>query len=923
VALNAQALRYKTLMETSTDSIYVINEKGDLQEANAAFLRRRGYTAAELKGLNVADWDAQWSSEQLQERIRQLVGSSAVFETRHRRKDGSVFDVEVCATTVRIGREQLFFAVARDITERKRVGRALDERLRFETLLTELSAAFANLVTTEVDREIDQWLQTLTEFLGVDRASFFQFEEDGTKLYRSHSYTVPGIEPLPQSPAGMKEQFPWITEQLRRGVIVKWSRIPDDMPEEAAKEKEYAAKLGVKSGLNIPVLMDGSVICAISFTSIVAYRDWPDAMVARLRLVGEIFAAALERKRAEAALRESEERFRQIAENLQDVIYMADSKVERLLYVNPAYEQIWGASAASLYQDVRAFMEPIHPDDREIVARVLQEQKEAKCVTVEYRIIRPDGAIHWIRDRSFPVRNAEGEVYRIAGVAGDISESKQREDQLRQSEKQLAEAQHIANVGSWNWDLQSNAASWSDELYRIFGVDRQAFNPAYEEFVAEFVHPEDRALVRGVVESCLKTQQPFSLYYRIIRPDGGQRFIHARGNIVSDEHGNPIRAFGTAQDVTERKQTEEALREAEQKYRDIFENAGEGIFQSTPDGRYIAANPALARMYRFTSPEELIHSLQDISRQVYVDSTRRDEFKRQIEEQGAVRGFEEEVFCKDGSRLWISVNARVVRDGQGAIRYYEGTVQDITERKAAAKELEEANNQLRLLSRRLFDAHEEERRHLARELHDEIGQALTAAKINLQSVAGNGGNADIPRLRETIAILDRLLGQVRQISLDLRPSMLDDLGLVPALRSLLDQQGRRASIEVRFFAEDIPEKLDPEIQTTCFRIAQEAITNTVRHAHARRIDLDLRRDDGNLRVMIRDDGGGFDAASVEGHTVGLGLIGIKERAALVGGRVQIISSPKKGTAVKISLPLHPPRNTAIPRPNPLCMRQSA
>jgi PAS domain S-box-containing protein len=118
-ALNAQALRYKTLMETSTDSIYVLNEKGDLQEANAAFLHRRGYSTAEGKGLNIADWDAQWSREQLQENLRKLVGSSAVFETRHRCKDGSVFDVEVCATSVRIGGEQLFFCVTRDITERK------------------------------------------------------------------------------------------------------------------------------------------------------------------------------------------------------------------------------------------------------------------------------------------------------------------------------------------------------------------------------------------------------------------------------------------------------------------------------------------------------------------------------------------------------------------------------------------------------------------------------------------------------------------------------------------------------------------------------------------------------------------------------------------------------------------------------------
>src|ERR1700720_1557739 len=158
-------------------------------------------------------------------------------------------------------------------------------------------------------------------------------------------------------------------------------------------------------------------------------------------------------------------------------------------------------------------------------------------------------------------------------------------------------------------------------------------------------------------------------------------------------------------------------------------------------------------------------------------------------------------------------------------------------RKRAAKELEEANHQLRLLSRRLFKVQEKERRHLARELHDEVGQALTAAKINLQSVTANGDGATCARLQETTAILDRLLGQVRQISLDLRPSTLDDLGLVPALRSLLDQQGRRASVAVHLSAKNMPENLDPEIQTTCFRIAQEAITNAVRHANATRIDV--------------------------------------------------------------------------------------
>ena len=257
----------------------------------------------------------------------------------------------------------------------------------------------------------------------------------------------------------------------------------------------------------------------------------------------------------------------------------------------------------------------------------------------------------------------------------------------------------------------------------------------------------------------------------------------------------------------------------------------------------------------------------------------------------------------DGSCMTALVNIAPLRNGKGELIGAMNCFQDITERKQAAKELEEANQRLRILSRRLFEVQEEERRHLARELHDEIGQALTAAKINLQSVTGNGGGVTFARLQETTGILDRLLGQVRQISLDLRPSMLDDLGLVPALRSLLDQQGRRASVAVRLSAENIPEKLGPEIQTTCFRIAQEAITNALRHAGATQIEIDLRRENGELRLLVRDNGLGFDVESAQAQPVGLGLIGVKERAALVGGRARIISSPNKGTTIEVSVPL--------------------
>lgn len=490
--------------------------------------------------------------------------------------------------------------------------------------------------------------------------------------------------------------------------------------------------------------------------------------------------------------------------------------------------------------------------------------------------------------------------------------------------------------------------------------------------------------------------------------------------------GKPYALCGITTDITERKVMEEALRQAEEKYRSIFDNAVEGIFQSTSSGRYLSVNPAMARMYGYASPEELMGSVTDIAHEVYVDPDCREALTRLLERQGVVRGFEYEVYRKDGSTIWISESVRAVRDGGGTILYYEGTIEDITERrraeeerkrlaamiessndaimsltegrvsfwnpaaeklfgysseeilgksvnilvpshllgevernverilrgeqiqdyetervrkdgsivpvsltvsplkdahgkivgpfaiirditerKRAEEELQRTLGELRTLSRRLEVVREDERTRIARELHDELGVRLTCLKMDLSRLRPSMNEASRPKLEETVLSMieqvDTTIAAVQGLVAELRPGVLDDLGLVAAIEWQCLDFERRSGIRclVDSSEEDIP--MDSARATAAFRICQEALTNVVRHARAKEIRVHLDKLDRELLLEIHDDGQGILPEKVT-DARSLGLLGMRERAGAVGGALRIVGLPGHGTTVTLRLP---------------------
>jgi PAS domain S-box-containing protein len=314
-------------------------------------------------------------------------------------------------------------------------------------------------------------------------------------------------------------------------------------------------------------------------------------------------------------------------------------------------------------------------------------------------------------------------------------------------------------------------------------------------------------------------------------------------------------------------------------------------------------------MLGFESAEQLIRERTDIRTQHYVDEHCREELKRLLHGYGIVRGFEYEAYRRDGSKLWMSDNVRAVRDDTGRILYYEGTTDDITGRRNIEAQRKRTQDALRNYSRRLIEAQEAERQRIARELHDEIGQILTAVGLNLQAARASCQTSScVSYSQDNIALVDEALRMVRDLSFDLRPSLLDDLGLVAALQWYVERYAQRSGLEAQVIADSLEteERLPRNTETAAFRIVQEALTNVVRHAQAKSVLVELESNQSELVVKVKDDGLGFDHVALmrdAAPIATLGLRGMEERAVALGGKLMINSDAGGGTEVCARLPI--------------------
>jgi PAS domain S-box-containing protein len=840
--------RNRVMMQNSMDGIHVMDMDGNIVEANDAFCRMLGYTREEAARLSVADWDAQWSAEELRKQFRELARKSAKFETVHRRKDGSVIDVEISASGIEIEEQLFIYASSRDITERKKVEAMLKQH---------------KLV---IDTSIDGfWVTDL-------QGNLLEANEAYAKM---SGYTVAELVNMHVSQLESKEPAADVKAHIERLILQGYERF----------ETRHRRKDGQEIDIEISV----------------TYRADPGQLVAFCRDITE-------RKQAEETIKNTLLFQQKLMDAIPSPIFYKDAK-GAYIGSNKAFERYIGLPSEQLIGKTVYDISPV-----DLAERYDKADKELLnnpgTQSYEAAVVYSDGTRHDVIFNKATYTNYEDKVAGLIGVILDITERKQTELALRvaaatfEAQDAILITDAEANIIRVNRAFSEITGYLPEEVLgqnpRMMSSERQdrAF---YIEMWQQLTHAGTWS---GELWGRRKNGEIFPKWLTI--------------TAIRDERGETIQYVAIFSDITERKQAEQKLlleSEAEHQRAELLEQQFGHLLQGSFNEIYLFDADSLHFLLTSEGAEESLGYSEDELRQLTPPDLEPSFTRKSFEEliaplrNGERQSLLFETFHrrKDGTTYPVEARLQLMESEPPV---FMAIIQDITDRRLA-------ENQLREFSTHLQNIREEEKASFAREIHDELGSTLAALKMDASWLTHKlSGKAEMLALQECTksmsGLLDNMVIATRRIITDLRPTMLDDIGLSAALKWHADQFQRRTGIECRFVCvcseddddhcEDYADKFDRMMSINLFRICQEALTNVSRHSGASGVSIELHLDSEEITLSISDNGRGLP----EGHTIAStshGMRGMRERAAQLRGKIEFGSPPGGGFNVTVILPL--------------------
>jgi two-component system CheB/CheR fusion protein len=619
------------------------------------------------------------------------------------------------------------------------------------------------------------------------------------------------------------------------------------------------------------------------------FRDPSGAVQGIVVLVNDI----TDRKAAEDVLRQSEERFSKAFSASPDALVISTRGDGVIREVNDSFLRLFGLrrheAIGGRSIELGLFADPA---DRERVLGALRRQGHVRDFEVE---VRPRGG--GVRSVLLSAESlALGSEPCILTIIRDITERKRAEEDLRESESRSSLAQEAGGVGVFDWDVATGRSHWTAVHEAIYGLPPGTFPGTHRAWL-ERIHPDDRGPATQHLKAFFDERRRVSqMEYRIVRPGGEVRWVHNRGVATYDAGGNPLRVIGTTIDVTDRRRAEEAVRESEVRLRAIVHTAVDAIVTIDESGVIETVNPATEKMFGYGQAELLGRNINMLMPEPYRGE--HDEYLAAYLRTGRPKiiGIGREVLGlrKDGSVFPLDLS--VSEFSVGGRRMFTGIMHDISNR--------------RRLEREVLEASTNEQRRIGHELHDGLCQQLTGIAFSTEILSRQLRDKApdvMPRVQKLADEVDQTIAHARTLARGLNPVEIHAESFVSSLEDLARKVSETFGVSCRFRSDgDDTAVRDNLTASHLYRIAQEAISNAVRHGQARHIELTLRAGAGGTTLTVTDDGKGLaaGAAAARPHqkSEGIGLQTMAYRAKIINGILDVRPGPRRGVVVTCSIP---------------------